>query len=561
VLRRFLVPSCAALLAASAFPAAAAAGERLTVDAIVARTPVSGVPPSGFTWAPDGSRYVYTLPGARENDPPVLHVHVVATGADRILLAARSSERGSRSREIGQIVWSPDAHRIAFLDGENLEVAGGDGKGEILLAHGADDPCWSPDGTRLAYVHDSDLWFVEVASRHATRVTHGGSATHLNGDPDWLSSEELDVSHAYAWSPRGDAIAFLSFDETKVTDFPIQQYLATDNTVEHQRYPLAGEKNPAVALHIVELASRRTRTLYDGTLRSDYLLSPVWTPDGRAVVDEILDRAQRHLRLMRFPRDGGAPRTLAAAYDPHFVEAQPEPIFLGDGRRFVWLSERTGVQGLDLVDTMTGAARRLSGKYPVAAIARVDAAAGYVYVDARYPTRRDRALLRIPLAGGRVTNLTPELGTHTVALPEHGEAFIDLYSSLTTPPRITRRSLRDGAVATTLFRTPSLARFDLGTTRVFQIPSRWGPLDAYLIEPPNFDPTHRYPVIVNAYGGPLSVADGIPSDDRWPGLAARGRSVAQAAALRRCDAFGVVRLELRRLPHSLHAHARAGVLS
>ncbi|HTJ27730.1 MAG TPA: DPP IV N-terminal domain-containing protein [Candidatus Limnocylindria bacterium] len=519
MLSRFLRPSTAAVLAAAcSLPCAAVAGEQLSVDAIVAHAPVSGVAPSGFTWAPDGSRYVYTLPGARESDPPVLHVHVVATGADRILLAARSSERGSRSREIGQIVWSPDARRIAFLDGENLEVASADGHGETVLAHGADDPRWSPDGTRLAYVHDDDLYVVEVASRHATRLTRSGSATRLNGDPDWLSSEELDVSHAYTWAPGGDAIAFLSFDETGVTDFPIQQYLPTDNTVEHQRYPLAGEKNPGVALHVVELRSGRVRTLYDGAPRADYLLTPVWTPDGRAVVDEIIDRPQRHLRLLRFPRDGGAARTLVAYSDPHFVEAQPEPIFLRDGRRFVWLSERTGVQGLDLVDAATGAARRLSGAYPVAAIARVDEAAGCVYVDARYPARRDRALLRIPLAGGRETNLTPEVGTHAATLPEHGAAFIDAFSSLTTPPRITRRSLRDGAVAATLFRTPPLARYDLGTTRVFQIPSRWGPLDAYLIEPPNFDPTHRYPVIVNAYGGPLPIADGLPSDDRWPGL-------------------------------------------
>jgi dipeptidyl-peptidase-4 len=95
---------------------------------------------------------------------------------------------------------------------------------------------------------------------------------------------------------------------------------------------------------------------------------------------------------------------------------------------------------------------------------------------------------------------------------------MDAFSSLTTPPRITRRSLRDGSVAATLFRTPSLARFELGTTRAFEIPSRWGPLDAYAIEPPHFDPARRYPVIVNAYGGPLPIADGLPSDDRWPGL-------------------------------------------
>lgn len=288
--------------------------------------------------------------------------------------------------------------------------------------------------------------------------------------------------------------------------------------MERQRYPLAGEKNPSVALRVVELSSGRVRTLYDGAWRGDYVLVPTWTPDGHGVVDEILERAQRRMRLVRFERDGRRSRTLVLVTDRHFVEAQTAPIFLRDGRRFVWLSERLGVQGLDLVDADTGAARRLTGSYAVASIARVDEHAGCVYVDARYPTRRDRALLRIPLGGGRERELKPEAGTHALALPQRGEAFIDSFSSLTTPPRIELRGLRDGDVVATLFRTPSLRGFDLGTTRASQIPSRWKPLDAYLIEPPGFDPSHRYPVIVNAYGGPLPVAAGLPSDDRWPGL-------------------------------------------
>jgi dipeptidyl-peptidase 4 len=508
--------SALALASLLAQPLAARAGESLTIEGIVARAPVSGTPPSAFGWAPDGSRYVYSLPGAREKDPPVLHVHDQRTGAERVLFAARSAARGSRSREIGQLVWSPDGRKIAFLDAGTLTVANPGGGGETRLARDADDPQWSPDGTRLAYVRENDLYVVALAGGHVTRVTTGGSATRINGDPDWLYSEELDVAHAYRWSPRSDAIAFLSFDESAVTDFPIQNFLPRDNTVEHQRYPLAGEKNPRVMLRLADVRGGAVRTLYDGGPRDEYVLSFAWTPDGRAVVDEILDRAQRHLRLVRFPRAGGAPSTLARDDEPVFVDLPPPPRFLRDGR-FAWLSDRGGVRGLDLVDPARGTVRRLSGPYAVAELLRVDEAAGAAYVSARYPTRRERALLRLPLSGGPARNLTPEPGTHTVVLPERGDGFIDEFSSLTAPPRIVRRSLRGGPAAT-VFATPSLARFDLGTTRALRIPSRWGALDGYLIEPPGFDPRKRYPVIVDAYGGPLGAAYALPSDDRWPGL-------------------------------------------
>ena len=511
----------AALLVAPSLalaPLAARAAEQLTIDQIVAPNPVTGRPPAGFSWAPDGSRYVYTVPAARPHDPPTLWVHDQRSGTDRRLFAARASQRGTRSRAIAQIVWSPDARRIAYVDGDALEVADADGRQARRLVRDADDPQWSPDGTRIAYVHAGDLAVVQVATRRVTRLTTGGSARVLNGDPDWLSSEEMDVAHAYVWSPTGDAIAFLRFDESQVTVYPIQQYLVVpDNTVEQQRYPLAGEKNPRVSLRVVDLRGGAVRTLYDGAPHDEYLVSFVWTPDGRAVVDEILDRAQRQLRLVAFPRDGAAPRTLLREADPHFLEVAPPPRFLRDGRHFVWISRRDGVQGAYLVDARTGAARRLSGTIPVGAIEQVDQAHGAVYVDALAPTRREHALLRLALWGGAApVDLTPERGSHAIAMPERGDVFIDTWSALDRAPVVLRRNL--AGARRTIFATPSLARFALGTTRLLQIPSRRGPLDAWMIVPPGFDPARRYPVIVKVYGGPLPLTWGVPSDDRWPGL-------------------------------------------
>ncbi len=515
---RFVRCLSAVALAASCTAASGANGAAtLTIDRIIARSPVSGTPPSGFDWAPDGSRYVYQLPGAREKDPPVLHVHDMRTGEDRVLFAARDVTRGTRSRAIGQLVWSPDARRMAYLDGGALDVADANGRGARVLARDADDPQWSPAGDRIAFVHDGDLEVVTAASGRVRRLTTGGSAARLNGDPDWLYSEELDVAHAYVWAPHGDAIAFLAFDESQVTDFPIQDYLARDNTVEHQRYPLAGEKNPRVALRVVGVRDGSVRTLYDGAPRDEYVLAPAWIDDGRAVAFETLDRLQHVLRLASAPRAGGEVHTILRESDPRFVDAPPAPHVLRDGRTLLWLSEREGVRALYRVDARTGAARRLTGGYPVAQLLRVDERAGVADVMARYPTLRERALLRVPLAGGAARDLTPERGTHTVSLPERGDGAIDAFSSLERPPQIVRRDLRTGA-AKAFFRTPSLAAFALGSARAVNVPSRWGTLPATIVLPPDFDRSKRYPVVVEAYGGPLPVGATLPSDDRWPGL-------------------------------------------
>jgi dipeptidyl-peptidase-4 len=480
----------------------------------------TGVPPSNFIWSDDGSHYVYSVPNAKDDAPPVLFVHDMRTGSDRKLFAAQSSARGSRSREIAQIVWSPDASHIALVRDGDLVVTAADGSRETKLAKDADDPQWSPDGRTIAYVHERDLYTIAFATKRVTRLTHVDGPNRTNGDPDWLYSEELDVAHAYRWSPDGSAIAYLSFDESRVTDFPIQTFLAApDNTVEHQRYPLAGEANPRVSLHVVGANGTGDRLVYDGAPRDEYLVSFTWTPDGTRIVDEILDRAQQHLRLVAFERAGTSSRTLLAESDSRFVNVSAPPRFLRDGRSFLWISERAGIASLYRVSTATGAMQRLSGTTPIGAIDRVDEKRGLAYVSALYPTRREHALLGLSIAGdSRVPlDLTPERGSHAVSMPERGASFIDSYSSLTSPPTIVRGSTESRARAV-LFRSKSLARYALGAASPIAIDSPYGKLDASLVLPVDFDATKRYPVVVNVYGGPLPVSAGGEADDKWPGL-------------------------------------------
>jgi len=511
----FALALCASFVAAGT--AVRAGSSQLTIDGIVGPRSLAGVAPTDFVWAPDGSRYAYTVPA--EHGAPVLFVHEMRTGVDRRLVAATSTARGSRSRAIAQVAWAPDGRSVAFVDDGALDIEPAAGGTMRTLAHDADDPQWSPDGTRVAYVHDRDLYTIAVATGAVTRLTRAANTEITNGDPDWLYSEELDVAHAFAWAPDGRSIAYLSFDESRVVSYPIENF--TDiplNTVESQHYPLAGATNPRGSLAVVSVDGSGARTLYDGALHDEYPISFAWTPDSTRVVDEILDRPQRHLRLEAFPRDGSPSRTLLRESDARFVDDSPAPRFVRGGAAFLWISERAGIAALYRVDTKSGAATRLTGQMPVGAIAAVDEAANRVYVHALYPTRRDSALLAIALDGRdrTVRNLTPERGTHVITMSECGGRFIDVFSSLHSPPRIERRSA--SGTDATIFRAPSLDAYALGTSSLIEIPSPYGPLDATLVLPNDFDPAKRYPVVVNVYGGPLPVDDGETSANKWPGL-------------------------------------------
>jgi len=502
----------------------------LTIEDIAATTPVTGRPPRDFRWSPDGERYVYDVPAPLESAPPDVRIHDVARGTDIAIRAARAGVRGSRSRPIAELAWSPDSRALAYVDAGTLRVATAGGVDRGIFASGADDPQWSPSGRALAFVQDGNLALVDTRTKRIRRLTHDGSDVVLDGDPDWLYSEELDLQHGYAWSPSGDAIAYLRFDDRDVTAFPIQDYLRRDNTVERQRYPLAGERNPRVSLHVIDLARGTDRILYDAAPRDEYIATFTWIPHDDAVFAQILDRPQRHLRLVAFTtgaaaRAGGAggagapsaSRTILREASSAFLDVQPQPLFLPAGGRFLWLSQRGNVQSLYIVDARRGRARRLTTGFPVSNVLGLDAAHKIAYVEARYPSEREHALLSIALGTRAVHVVTPQRGTHAVTLAPRGGGFIDRWSSLGHAPGIVRGNVNRAATAT-LFTTPSLARFALGSARLLHVPSAYGPLDATLIVPPHFDPNKRYPVIMEAYGGPLPSADAIQSDDAYPGL-------------------------------------------
>ncbi|HET9095428.1 MAG TPA: DPP IV N-terminal domain-containing protein [Candidatus Baltobacteraceae bacterium] len=488
---------------------------QLTVNDIVAQHPVDGTPPRAFTWAPNGSAYVYSIAGAHEGDAPVLWLHDMRTNTDRPLFRAKSEQRGSRSRDIAEVAWSHDGRKLAVINAGTLETIDPASGREEELARGADDPQWSPDDRRIAYVHENDLFTVDPLTRRTVRLTSTGSPLRINADPDWLYSEEMNVEHAYAWSPHGRRIAYLSFDESPVRPFPIENYVPRINVIEEQRYPLAGGKNPRVSLNVVDLGSRRSRMLYDGGPHDEYVLSFTWSPRGDMLLDQILDRAQKHLRWVAFSSTGAA-RTVVRESNPEFVDVQPIPKWSRDERSLYLLSERGETQSLWRVDVANGAARRITGNYTVLSLLRVDQTSGAAYVEALYPTRRDQSLLRISLSGGALTDLTPGSGNHAVVLAPHAPNFIETDSAFNTPPLIFRRAL-NGAARAVVFRTPDLSRFDLGTVRPLEIPSKWGPLDATLVVPAGFNPSKRYPVIFTPYGGPLGITDN-ETVNRWSGL-------------------------------------------
>jgi len=503
--RSYRLWALAALCALVAPLVSSAAPAPLRIDEIFAPEPLIGRLPAAINWAPDGSRFLYTLPGGQQG-PLDTHVYDVRTNRDAIFFVAKAEGKGARPA--AEIVWSPDSKHIAYLNAGDLWTVAADGTSHKKLATGADDPQWSPDSRRIAFVHENDVYAVATGGGTPVRYSTDGTNDTNNGDPDWAYSEELGMRHAYRWSPDGTRIAYLHFDQRPITKFPIVDFLDTDNTFDQGRYPLAGEKNSIVSLRVADAAGK-TQTLYSTKAHDDYLASVGWTPAGVPAA-QILDRSQKRLRYVAFA--GATVQPLVTDTDPDWVDFTGEPKWLADKQHFLFLSDRDGEESLYLASAQGGDVQRLTHGYRVNGIAAVDQTARVAYVDAAWPTRRDATVLAVPLGGGEPRPLASEHGAHRFFMASSAHDFIRADSSFGVPPAYSIGTTTATGVRP-FVQAKSLSDRGFGTAELLSVDSKFGKLDAWIIKPPNFDATKTYPVIMQVYGGPASPT----TNDSWGG--------------------------------------------
>ena len=471
----------------------------LSFDQIFANQPPWGSQPERITWAPNGSSILYVLPAQDGADALPIRQLDLKTGQTRILIDP--SRYPGKAQTPSHVTWSPDGTRVAFSLRGTLYVRDMSTGLDRIVAQDAGDAQWSPDGNAIAYTHRANLYaaYLERKLRTVQLTADGSDNAILDGTLDWVYPEELGTERGFSWSPSGHFIAYLRMDERAVTNFPIVDFLNRDNAVKDERYPLAGEKNPAVTLHVVDVRSGSDRTPCDAAAHDEYIPAFGWEEKRDVLQAEVLDRAQQHVRVLEWPPGRSQFNVVYEQASSSWVDVIPLPVWLKDGTS-LWLLDRENAKGV-YVRNPAGAFTRLTGAYHVFQIFGENDSTATVYVSAAYPTRRDRSLLAVPLTGGPAKNLTPERGDHAVSVSPAYDSFVDTSSTLDDPPQTAAETIAGSRVLTMAARNDAL-RAQLLPTEQLEIDSKYGPLDAYMIRPANFDPAKKYPAIVYAYGGP-----------------------------------------------------------
>lgn len=119
---------------------------------------------------------------------------------------------------------------------------------------------FSPDGSKVAFVRDNNIFIKDLASGKETAVTTDGLQNSIiNGYADWVYEEEFTFSKAFFWSPDNKKIAYYRFDESEVKEYMFTEYKHQLYPSEYKyKYPKAGEKNSVVTIHIYDSATSKT---------------------------------------------------------------------------------------------------------------------------------------------------------------------------------------------------------------------------------------------------------------------------------------------------------------
>ncbi len=414
----------------------------------------------------------------------------------------------------GKFSFSPDEKRFLIRWREDLysfDLAGPDA--HRLTSDGDEEqvPMLAPSGRLVSFVRDADLWVVSADGAFTRRLTRDGSPLRLNGILDWVYQEEVYGRGDFVghwWSSDSRRIAFLQLDESDVPRSVIVNNQRDEQKVESQLYPKAGDPNPVVRLGVATVAGGEIRwadlTGYppDGIL----IVNVTWAPSSDRLLVQVQNREQTWLDLVEVRADDGSSRRLFRETTPAWVSPLGPPHWLADGS-FIWESERDGYRHLYHYDSKGNLLGRLtSGEWDVSAVKGVDDERGLVFFSSGKDRIVDLKLYRVRIDGSGLESLTPDPGTHSVSLDPRYSLFLDTWSDVSSPPRVSVHDV-DGAVIRQVQTPPAspLADYELGPVEFFEVPARDGfQMEAMWIKPPDFDPSRRYPVLIYVYGGPQS---------------------------------------------------------
>jgi dipeptidyl-peptidase-4 len=510
-----------------------ASAEKLTLDRIHSDPSLSGPGVRSLKVSPDGARVTF-LRGREDNqfqldlweynlkdktthrlvDSQILVPNEQLSDAEK---ARRERERTASLKGILSYSWSPDGKQLLVPIAGNLyliDVSKPDAA-RMVASGNVLDPKISPKGRYVSFVRDQNLFVIDLSTGKEKQLTSDGKGTIHNGEAEFVAQEEMAQTTGYYWAPDDSAIAYKRYDEAPVPVVRRFEIFADRTEVVEQRYPAAGDPNVLVQLKIVTLGDAAIRNVELGANQDIYLVRADWSGDGKALLFQRQSRDQKKLELISVDAATLAQRVLITETSATWVSIFDDLRFLGNGKGFVWSSERSGRKHLYLYDMNGKLLHPISqGEWGIDRLLALDEKTGRVFVQSNRDAVVDSQTYALKLDGSsadKPARVTQGDGWHDSAFARNGEVFVDTYSNPDTPPQVSIRR-PDGAMISWLEHNELNATHPYGKYLDAHLKTEYGTLKAKdgqtlyysMIKPSGFSASKKYPVYLSTYGGPHS---------------------------------------------------------
>jgi len=372
------------------------------------------------------------------------------------------------------------------------------------------EPTFSPDASKVAYVFENNIYTYDIASGEETQVTTDGEKNKIiNGVTDWVYEEEFAFVRAFDWNKTGTHLAYLKFDESEVPEFSMDMF--GKNLYPSQqvfKYPKAGEINSEVSLYTYELAAEESEKVELGDYEDFYIPRIKWTQDPEILSVQVLNRHQNDLDLIFVDAEDNEAEVVMNETDEAYIDITNNLTFLEDNS-FIWTSEKDGWNHIYLYDEDGELENQVTeGNWEVTNYYGYDEDSKKIFYQSTENGSVNRDVYSIKINGKNKTRLTEKEGMNSADFSADYTYFINSYKSTETPYEFTLHNAKNGKLVRKIKDNSALLEieeaYNFAPKELSTIEVNGNELNMWMIKPNDFDENKEYPLLMFQYSGPGS---------------------------------------------------------
>ncbi len=494
------------LIAAAVFAFTASFSQEITLDKIYSGY-YRGKGIAGISSLKSGESYAVLEPAG------IVKYSYKNTGKEGVVVEGkfRGYQFSSDESKVMLTLEAQQVYRHSYLG--KFEVRDLKSGQSVMLHEGKkiQEPRFSPDATKVAYVADNNLFFQELSTGKITQITTDGKKNEiLNGLADWVYEEEFAHARLFEWTKNSGAIVFVRSDESAVREVNLPIYDKQLYPSEMKfKYPKAGETNSTVSAHLYRLDSGAISRLDLSGFKQYYIPNVIRTEGDDEMILLTSERTQNATDVLKVNTRTGKVSKLFTETDEKWIDTDnPTMEFLPDNS-FIWASERDGFRHLYHYDKNGKLKKQITkGKWEVTDYYGYNPKSKEVYVQTTQNGSINKVVSKFNISNGKSQLVSQPAGNNSANFSRNYQYFIETSSTAEKPYTYTLKT-SSGQTAKELQNNNELLQKLKADNWVakefFTVPNEAGDqMNAWIMKPKNFDPNKKYPLLMFQYSGPGS---------------------------------------------------------